>query len=220
MMNAESEPAGPGVYSTLMPLYHAEMLMRIYTKKVEYYSLIQAGYHACIERREGVESMVLTPPVTEAPTTPRPRASPSFNSGISVGGGGTPLPNRFMTVSADYRPKSPSRRPAVVRMQTGTEVVGVGEVGASANTVAGSNAKARAVEVVGVQPRVDGGGMKVRAGMKRQRGESGDAGDPGGRGGGVGDGNGDGEPEMDESGDGGRKRRTRGRKRSCREGGG
>jgi hypothetical protein len=191
-----------------MPLYHAEMLMRIYTKKAEYYSLIQAGYHACIEKPEEVESMVLTPPVTEAPTTPRPRASPSFNSDISVGvGGGTPLPNRFMTVSADYRPNSPPRRPAVVRMRTGTEV------GASA-MVAGSNTGA---SVVGVEERVDGGGVKVRAGMKRQRGEGGDVGDPEGRRGGVCDVNGDGELEIGGSGDGGgggRKRRKSGRKRS------
>ena len=126
-MIVESEPAGQGVYSTLMPPFHAEMLMRIYTKKVEYYSLIQAGYHACIGnqtavppmRREEEESMAPTPPVTEAPTTPRARASPSFNSSLSAGGGGTPvLPNPFMTVSADYMPKSPLRRPAVARMWT------------------------------------------------------------------------------------------------------
>jgi hypothetical protein len=120
--------AGPGDYSNLMPQFHAELLMRIYTKKVEYYGLIQAGYRVCLVKindllnsgmsptltsspgprhgRREEESMAPTPPATGAPTTPHVRASPSFNLGVV----GTPLiPNDFMTVPKDYAPKSPSR---------------------------------------------------------------------------------------------------------------
>ncbi|KAG6827134.1 hypothetical protein H0H92_013083 [Tricholoma furcatifolium] len=37
-----------GVISNLMPEYHAEFLLRIYTKKVEFFGVIQAGYRACL----------------------------------------------------------------------------------------------------------------------------------------------------------------------------
>lgn len=107
-------PAVPGDYSNLMPQYHAEMLMRIYTKKVEYFGIIQAGYRACAaeinsaaalaERKDEGGSMAPTPPETEAPTTPRIRSSPSFNYGTGTGGGTPLLPNGFMTVPAGFVP--------------------------------------------------------------------------------------------------------------------
>ncbi|KAG5647814.1 hypothetical protein DXG03_007737 [Asterophora parasitica] len=39
-----------GVYSNLMPTYHAEHLVRIFTKNVDYFGIIQAGYRACLAR--------------------------------------------------------------------------------------------------------------------------------------------------------------------------
>ncbi|PPQ80277.1 hypothetical protein CVT26_008850 [Gymnopilus dilepis] len=48
----ESMQAGPGEYSNLRPLYFAEELLRVYTKKAEYFGLIQAGYRAVLAQME------------------------------------------------------------------------------------------------------------------------------------------------------------------------
>lgn len=125
-----------------MPAVFAEVLLRVYTRDVRYvgialldafilnircrfFGVIQAGYRQIlqtmpVEEEAGPSSV--TPPATEAPTTPRPHSrNPSL--GILPGTttrentpktGGTPSfsreDNEFMTVSRDHGPTSPTRR--------------------------------------------------------------------------------------------------------------
>ncbi|KAG6908133.1 hypothetical protein DXG01_005961 [Tephrocybe rancida] len=44
----ESRLAERGDYSNLMPNFHAELLVRIYTKTAEYFGVVQAGYRKCL----------------------------------------------------------------------------------------------------------------------------------------------------------------------------
>jgi len=116
-----SSKAGRGDYSNLMPQYFTEDLLRVYTKKPQYFGLVQAGYRAVLasvaERSDislspdphaSTDSVAetITPPATEAPSTP-PAHSHSSSGDL---GKRTPFSNNsFTTVSKDYGvPNSPS----------------------------------------------------------------------------------------------------------------
>ncbi|KAF9457401.1 hypothetical protein BDZ94DRAFT_233579 [Collybia nuda] len=120
--------ASRGDYSNLMPTYHAELLVRIFTKAAEYVGIVQAGYRACLtempnhappEFLPADDFVALTPPATEAPSTPRPTSRvPSFNLGVSGSTGATAFTNNnFTTVAKNFVPTSPSRKTRAKRQR-------------------------------------------------------------------------------------------------------
>ncbi|KAK1219456.1 hypothetical protein PQX77_017828 [Marasmius sp. AFHP31] len=126
--------AQPGDYSTIMPKSFAEVMMRVYTKKPQFFGVIQAGYRTVlhkipddidIDRDYGTSSIgettIATPPATEAPSSPRtdsvetlPGTSTGTRSVKPLSKKGSEL-NRFMTVNPSYAPSSPSKTPNVSR---------------------------------------------------------------------------------------------------------
>lgn len=119
-MKAES-----GVYSNLMPPVFAEVVLRVYTKKQKFYGLVQAGYRAILADLHATNSppnsqpnpasdlstvansRALTPPATEAPSTPK---ATSRNASFTFGSGTTPFSNNeFTTVSPSFAPASPTQ---------------------------------------------------------------------------------------------------------------
>jgi len=136
-----------GSYSNLMPQYFAEILLRVYTKKAELIEIVQAGYRAILRDLEdqighlafesdlpdqvdvdenssriGLQkrSMNLepTPPVTQAPSTPKMSGS-KIHSSVTYS---TPFSNNeFMTVCKSTRLASHSRK-LEKRKETGGEV--------------------------------------------------------------------------------------------------
>ncbi|KAG5637909.1 hypothetical protein H0H81_002737 [Sphagnurus paluster] len=59
--------ADRGVYSTLQPQYHCELLVQIFTKDVQYFGIVQAGYRACLAaaQKEFAEAALLANDVSE-----------------------------------------------------------------------------------------------------------------------------------------------------------
>lgn len=129
-MPNRSDNAGLGDYSTLRPECHAEVLLRIYTKKKEYFGIIQAGYRQCLKQYPGSELVgsdyAPTPlfPIAELPsatttnsldlefsTTPTaPRAFSRHSSAITLSSVGSMFAdNTFTTVPTSFVPSSPSR---------------------------------------------------------------------------------------------------------------
>ncbi|KAL0063992.1 hypothetical protein AAF712_009060 [Marasmius tenuissimus] len=126
--------AQPGDYSTIMPKSFAEVMMRVYTKKPQFFGVIQAGYRTIlhkipddidIDHNYGTSSIgettIATPPATEAPSSPRtdsvetlPGSSTGTRSIKPLSKKGSEL-NRFMTVNPSYAPSSPSKTPNVSR---------------------------------------------------------------------------------------------------------
>ncbi|KAG5350405.1 hypothetical protein C0989_011193 [Termitomyces sp. Mn162] len=49
-INIEPSHAERGVYSNLMPQFFAELLVRIFTRDVDYFGVIQAGYRRCLQK--------------------------------------------------------------------------------------------------------------------------------------------------------------------------
>ncbi|KAF8164734.1 hypothetical protein B0H34DRAFT_686383 [Crassisporium funariophilum] len=129
----QSDKAQSGDYSGVMPQYFAEDLLRVYTKKSQFFGLVQAGYRAILasmpdqlEASPPPETLAAsgvvgpTPPATEAPSTPTQTHSRtgSFTlltgGGISASAGGevinTPFSNNsFTTVPPSFAPRSPSQ---------------------------------------------------------------------------------------------------------------
>ncbi|KAH7927042.1 HD-domain/PDEase-like protein [Leucogyrophana mollusca] len=122
----ECRHAEAGDVSLLMPSSFAEVLLRIYTKDSRFFGLIQAAYRQVLksmpehyaslfsdENRHAPLVEAVTPPPTEAPSTPQTlsrdpsltvvnttrafRRTPSFSD------------NQFTTVPPDYQNRSPSR---------------------------------------------------------------------------------------------------------------
>ncbi|KAG6839922.1 hypothetical protein C0991_010332 [Blastosporella zonata] len=113
-----------GVYSNLMPQFHAELLVRIYTKTADYFGIVQAGYRACLaalptqlpeEVRSASASVQTgpvegsvepTPPLPDAPTTPRTFSRVnSFRDSADA----TFSNNSFTTVAPSFALPSPTR---------------------------------------------------------------------------------------------------------------
>ncbi|KAF9262499.1 HD-domain/PDEase-like protein [Marasmius fiardii PR-910] len=116
--------AQPGDYSTIMSQSFAEVMMRVYTKKPEFFGVVQGGYRAVLHQfldgfsatipgsspTETQPIMLVSPLSTEPPASPRPHASPSTESSSQV----KPISkqgsdNKFMTVGPNYVPPSPAR---------------------------------------------------------------------------------------------------------------
>ncbi|KII96196.1 hypothetical protein PLICRDRAFT_151364 [Plicaturopsis crispa FD-325 SS-3] len=107
--------ANSGDWSTVLPQFFAEVLVRIYTRDPRFFGIIQYGYRIIEERIANkigplpvpppAESpdLSLTPPATEAPSTPPPRTR-TFSRTAS----GSFSANSFTTVPMNYAPTSPS----------------------------------------------------------------------------------------------------------------
>ena len=114
----------------MTPKWFAEDFLRVYTKKPQFFGLVQAGYRAVLakmpneidfERLEtlvvpntlDLDSMAPTPPATEAPSTPKAKGHSrdnSFSFASASGASNTPFSNNsFTTVPPTFTPGSPSR---------------------------------------------------------------------------------------------------------------
>ncbi|KXN88335.1 hypothetical protein AN958_07480 [Leucoagaricus sp. SymC.cos] len=109
--------AEKGDYSNLQPECFAEILLRIYTKKPEYWGRVQAGYRQILDSMNSTADIAaaeaITPPATEPPSTP-PARTGSFTelgSSATTRASATPFSNNsFTTVSPDFAPpRSPTR---------------------------------------------------------------------------------------------------------------
>jgi hypothetical protein len=124
----ESRNAQRGEYSGMTPQWFAEDFLRVYTKKPQFFGLVQAGYRAVLanmpnqsdlDRPETLvvpgilDSMAPTPPATEAPSTPKAKAHSRDNSFSFLTASlpsATPFSNNsFTTVPPTFTPGSPSR---------------------------------------------------------------------------------------------------------------
>ena len=138
LLFVESRHATHGVITNVLPKYFAEDVLTIFTKKVEYMALVQAGYRAVLKdlgqdndsdedsdshsAGEDVE-MAMTPPDTdvEPPSTPKAllrRASSSFitREGKPKSSKGTPFSNNVFTTMPNLpKPSSPSQGRGVKR---------------------------------------------------------------------------------------------------------
>ncbi len=115
--------AEKGDYSTLQPECFSEILLRIYTKKPEYWGRVQAGYRSILDLLNATHPSesgtvpigAITPPATDAPSTPPTRTSSLANienagSAATTKASATPFSNNsFTTVSPTFMPKSPTR---------------------------------------------------------------------------------------------------------------
>lgn len=104
-----------GDLSLLMPAHFAEVLLRVYTKDVRFFGIVQAGYRSLLARiaKESEPTSIdvqgsESDGIPERPRTPRSfsRVS-SFNKSFSVGAGESgentsPFLNQFTTVSKGY----------------------------------------------------------------------------------------------------------------------
>ncbi|GBE79040.1 HD-domain/PDEase-like protein [Sparassis crispa] len=131
-----SRKAELGDISLLMPQTFGEVLLRVYTRDPRFYGLIQAGYRELLahsneefeEAREDADvlPLSLSPPITEAPSTPRPaqRSMSRVASGARLFGGEEPgtgtsgktwSNNAFTSVPTNYKlPQSPSAERAQI----------------------------------------------------------------------------------------------------------
>ena len=122
-----SHNAQRGDYSGMTPQWFAEDFLRVYTKKPQFFGLVQAGYRAVLANMpnefdlERLETLVvpstldlaLTPPATEAPSTPKAKGH-SRDSSFSIPNASVPSKtpfsnNSFTTVPPTFTPSSPSR---------------------------------------------------------------------------------------------------------------
>ena len=122
-----SHNAQRGDYSGMTPQWFAEYFLRVFTKKPQFFGLVQAGYRAVLanmpnefdsERLEVPSALDLdsmaTPPATEAPSTPQAKGHSRDSSFTFLGASGPSLThfsnNSFTTVPATFTPGSPSRK--------------------------------------------------------------------------------------------------------------
>ena len=114
----------------MTPQWFAEDFLRVYTKKPQFFGIVQAGYRAVLanmpnefdlERLETLvvpgsldlnSNMALTPPATEEPSTPKMKVHSRDNSfSFPCASTSTTLfsNNSFTTVPPTFTPGSPSR---------------------------------------------------------------------------------------------------------------
>ncbi|KAI0285127.1 hypothetical protein BGY98DRAFT_947337 [Russula aff. rugulosa BPL654] len=116
-----------GDLSLLMPNKFGEVLLRVYTKDVRFFGIVQAGYRSLVERMSALSEPTSidvqgseSDGIIERPRTPRTASRvSSFNKSFSVesGDGGeneSPFLNQFTTVGRGYgkslaHPSSPSK---------------------------------------------------------------------------------------------------------------
>ena len=118
-----SHNAQRGDYSGMTPEWFAEDFLRVYTKKPQFFGLVQAGYRAVLASMpkdrpdilvvpSTLDSMAPTPPSTEAPSTPKAKSHSRVNSftfPCASGVSATPFSNNsFTTVPPTFTPGSPS----------------------------------------------------------------------------------------------------------------
>ncbi|KAF8665672.1 hypothetical protein AX16_000125 [Volvariella volvacea WC 439] len=113
--------AGTGDYSNLQPAVFAEVYMSVYTKRPQFFGIVQAGYREVLQNiskrtadpLEGGAAIAPTPPASEAPSTPlaQPRrASLTFGSRSNSFSN-----NNFTTVPPDYALGSPTRHSSAAK---------------------------------------------------------------------------------------------------------
>jgi hypothetical protein len=114
----------------MTPQWFAEYFLRVYTKKPQFFGLVQAGYRDVLANMPNqfnlerlallevpstldLDSMAPTPPATEAPSTPKAKGHSrdnSFSFSNASGSSKTPfLNNSFTTVPPTFTPGSPSQ---------------------------------------------------------------------------------------------------------------
>ena len=122
----------------MTPQWFAEDLLRVYTKKPQFFGLVQAGYRAVLAtmpnefdltRPETLvtpstvdPSMAPTPPATEAPCTPKADGHSRNSSFSFLTSSSTATPfsnNSFTTVPSSFAPTSPSQKSKKRRSATG-----------------------------------------------------------------------------------------------------
>ncbi|KAG6815153.1 hypothetical protein H0H87_004651 [Tephrocybe sp. NHM501043] len=124
------EKAERGVYSNLMPQFHAELLIRIYTKTAESFGVVQAGYRKCLaaiptqldeakaqlilkqtmsESSSSSMATELTPPPDPPGMTTPPRGKRTLSRVSSFKDDATFSNNSFTTVAPSFVPPSPTR---------------------------------------------------------------------------------------------------------------
>jgi len=111
--------AGPGDLSILMPAVFGEVLLRVYTRDVRYFGIIQAGYREVLKALPDRVSPSLPEP--SAPVVERTPSPPSTPRGHSRNTSFTfPAPNvtpvskafsnnTFTTVAPNFVPRSPTQ---------------------------------------------------------------------------------------------------------------
>ncbi|KAF8812642.1 HD-domain/PDEase-like protein [Phlegmacium glaucopus] len=133
-----SYKAQRGDYSGMTPQWFGEDLLRVYTKKPQFFGLVQAGYRAVLatmpnefdltrpETSAIPDPMAPTPPSTEteAPSTPKAdghsRNSSFTFSSAPLSATTTPFSNNsFTTVPPSFAPSSPPRNSKKRRSATG-----------------------------------------------------------------------------------------------------
>jgi hypothetical protein len=122
---SDCRSAKKGDYSNLQPDCFAEVLLRVYTKKQEYWGRVQEGYRKIMEAMDVAisvnqfKAITLTPPASEPPTTPVHDGTLSFSLGnrVSTSGGGdlkrrtlSFTNNEFTSVPSSYSQRSPSKK--------------------------------------------------------------------------------------------------------------
>ncbi|EGO30167.1 hypothetical protein SERLADRAFT_358952 [Serpula lacrymans var. lacrymans S7.9] len=131
-------PAEPGDISLLMPSSFAEVLLRIYTKEERFVGIVQAAYREILmtlpdhvpqsplRPAQDAPTATLTPPATEAPSTPRALSRNVSLSQIGV----TPFSNNeFTTVPPNFHPTSPERGTKKPRSKRGRDTSGMTDTG-------------------------------------------------------------------------------------------
>ena len=123
----------------MTPQWFGEEFLRVYTKKPQFFWLVQAGYRDVLakmpnefdlERLEtlvvpsALDAMAPTPPETEAPSTPKAKGHSRDNSFTLPSASGpsstTPFANNsFTTVPPTFTPGSPSRNSKKRRSASG-----------------------------------------------------------------------------------------------------
>jgi len=122
-----------GDISLLMPAVFAEFLLRVYTKDVQYFGLIQAAYRKVLQtmpvphERDGE--------ATEGPSTPRAHSRNLSFGSISLPDtvtrepspkpGMTPFSdNKYTTVPVNHVPSSPTQKRGVSKSKREREIIG------------------------------------------------------------------------------------------------
>lgn len=104
-MDLECSRAEPGDISSLMPATFGEVLLRIYTRDVRFFGLIQHGYRLILQ---GLPSSPEEEPPTSGSDQPSTPTRVGTTSPARSSGGRVFSNNSFTTVKPGYIPPSPT----------------------------------------------------------------------------------------------------------------
>lgn len=113
----ECSKAEPGDISSLMPATFGEVLLRIYTRDVRFFGLIQHGYRLILQ---DLPSSPEDEPLTSAPDQPSTPTRVRTASPVRSSGGRVFSNNSFTTVKPGYVPSSPTTEHTKRRREDGS----------------------------------------------------------------------------------------------------